>query len=87
MKLGSILEPGRIPRSDKAMMLSDASRLLIQLRIEAQQLKETNEKLQETIKELKVASLFCSILHVFFSTVNAANNNFFIQKRHGKIIK
>ncbi|XP_042520964.1 transcription factor ILR3-like isoform X2 [Macadamia integrifolia] len=44
----------RSPKSDKATILSDASRALVQLRTEAQQLKEANEKLQETIKDLKV---------------------------------
>ncbi|KAJ4973242.1 hypothetical protein NE237_006416 [Protea cynaroides] len=53
LELGTVLEPGRPPKSDKATILSDASRALIQLRTEAQQLKEANEKLQETIKDLK----------------------------------
>ncbi|XXG60281.1 hypothetical protein AAC387_Pa04g2228 [Persea americana] len=53
VELTSVLEPGRPPKSDKAMILSDAARVLVQLRSEAQQLKETNEKLQETIKDLK----------------------------------
>ncbi|XP_077247065.1 transcription factor bHLH115-like [Tasmannia lanceolata] len=52
MELGSVLEPGR-PKTDKAMILSDAARVLVQLRSEAQQLKEANEKFQETIKDLK----------------------------------
>lgn len=36
------------------MIISDAARLLIQLKAEAEELKESNEKLQETIKDLKV---------------------------------
>ncbi|ERN09491.1 hypothetical protein AMTRI_Chr09g13000 [Amborella trichopoda] len=54
LELGSILDPGRPPKADKATILSDAARALSQLRIEAQKLKEANEKLQETIKDLKV---------------------------------
>lgn len=57
VELGSVLHPGRPPKSDKAMILSDAARMLVELRSEAQQLKEENENLQETIKELKVCSL------------------------------
>ncbi|XP_068639979.1 transcription factor ILR3-like [Aristolochia californica] len=53
LELSSILEPGRPPKSDKAMILSDAARALIRLRNEAQQLKEANEKLQDSIKDLK----------------------------------
>ncbi|KAG9442308.1 hypothetical protein H6P81_018162 [Aristolochia fimbriata] len=53
LELSSVLEPGRAPKSDKAMILSDAARALVQLRNEAQQLKETNEKLQDSIKDLK----------------------------------
>ncbi|XP_058090384.1 transcription factor ILR3-like isoform X2 [Magnolia sinica] len=53
LELGSVLEPGRPLKSDKAMILCDAARALVQLRSEAQQLKEANEKLQETIKDLK----------------------------------
>ncbi|XP_043717049.1 transcription factor ILR3-like [Telopea speciosissima] len=54
LELGTVLEPGRPPKTDKATILSDAVRALVQLRTEAQQLKETNEKLQENIKDLKV---------------------------------
>ncbi|XP_042502403.1 transcription factor ILR3-like isoform X2 [Macadamia integrifolia] len=54
LELGTVLEPGRPPKTDKATILSDASRALVQLRTKAQQLKEANEKLQETIKDLKV---------------------------------
>lgn len=53
VELGSVLHPGKPPKSDKAMILSDAARMLVELRSEAQQLKEENENLQETIKELK----------------------------------
>lgn len=57
VELSSVLEPGRPPKSDKAMILSDAARALVQLRSDVQQLKEANEKFQETIKDLKVCYL------------------------------
>lgn len=53
----SILEPGRPVKTDKSAILSDAIRLLNQLRTEAKELKEANEKLQEDIKVLKVCLL------------------------------
>ncbi|KAK3404563.1 hypothetical protein EUGRSUZ_K00871 [Eucalyptus grandis] len=53
LELGSILEPGRPPKTDKSAILSDAVRMVTQLRTEAQKLKESNEELQEKIKELK----------------------------------
>ena len=69
VELSSVLEPGRPPKSDKAMILSDAARVLVQLRSEAQQLKETNEKLQETIKDLKVCYLLMLIRCFFLDLV------------------
>ncbi|AQK41735.1 Transcription factor ILR3 [Zea mays] len=53
LELGSTLEPGKPVKADKAAILSDATRMVIQLRSEAQQLKETNGSLEEKIKELK----------------------------------
>lgn len=53
-ELSSVLDPGRPPKSDKATILSDAARVLEQLKAEAEELKISNEKLQETIKDLKV---------------------------------
>nr|UVC67009.1 bHLH transcription factor ILR3 [Saccharum spontaneum] len=53
VELGSTLEPGKPVKADKAAILSDATRMVIQLRSEAQQLKETNGSLEEKIKELK----------------------------------
>ncbi|KAF8414068.1 hypothetical protein HHK36_002067 [Tetracentron sinense] len=53
LELGSILEPGRPPKMDKAAILSDAVRMVTQLRTEAQKLKESNKSLLEKIKELK----------------------------------
>lgn len=52
--MGSILEPGRPSKTDKTAILSDAVRMVTQLRSEAKKLKESNEELQEKIKELKV---------------------------------
>ena len=54
LELGAILEPGRPPKADKVAILSDALRIVHQLRSEAQKLKESNEELQAKIKELKV---------------------------------
>uniref|UniRef100_A0A7N0TYT9 BHLH domain-containing protein n=1 Tax=Kalanchoe fedtschenkoi TaxID=63787 RepID=A0A7N0TYT9_KALFE len=54
IELGSILEPGRPPKTDKAAILVDAVRMVTQLRSDAQKLKESNLSLQEKIKELKV---------------------------------
>lgn len=54
VELGSILEPGRPPKTDKAALLIDAVRMVTQLRGEAQKLKDSNSSLQEKIKELKV---------------------------------
>ncbi|KAL2327963.1 hypothetical protein Fmac_021390 [Flemingia macrophylla] len=53
VELGSILEPGRPAKTDKAAILIDAVRMVTQLRGEAQKLKDTNQGLQEKIKELK----------------------------------
>lgn len=54
MELGSILDPERPPKTDKAAILIDAIRMVTQLRSEAQKLKDSNSNLQEKIKELKV---------------------------------
>lgn len=54
IELGSILEPGRPAKTDKAAILIDAVRMVTQLRGEAQKLKDANSGLQEKIKELKV---------------------------------
>ncbi|RDX70146.1 Transcription factor bHLH104 [Mucuna pruriens] len=52
-ELSSVLEPGRPVRTDKPAILDDAIRVLSQLKTEAQELKNTNEKLLEEIKSLK----------------------------------
>lgn len=57
MELGSILDPGRPPKTDKTAILSDAVRMVTQLQNEARKLKESNEELQEKIKELKARFL------------------------------
>ncbi|XVE87866.1 hypothetical protein DITRI_Ditri19aG0022700 [Diplodiscus trichospermus] len=53
LELGSILDPGRPPKVDKAVILVDAVRMVTQLRDKAQKLRESNESLQEKITELK----------------------------------
>ncbi|KAK4777383.1 hypothetical protein SAY87_017570 [Trapa incisa] len=53
LELSSILEPGKPPKPDKAFVLGDALRTVIQLRTEKEELKELNGQLQEKIKELK----------------------------------
>ncbi|KAL9322548.1 hypothetical protein ACSQ67_010601 [Phaseolus vulgaris] len=53
LELSSILEPGRPPKTDKVAILSDAVRAVVQLRNEAERLKEMNDELQGKVKELK----------------------------------
>ncbi|XP_027342857.1 transcription factor ILR3-like [Abrus precatorius] len=53
VELSSILEPGRLPKTDKVAILSDSVRVVTQLRNEAQRLKEMNDELKAKIKELK----------------------------------
>ncbi|KAH9793015.1 transcription factor ILR3 [Citrus sinensis] len=70
LELGSMLEPGRPPKTDKATILSDAVRMMEQLRTEAQKLKQSNEDLQEKIKELKrclcrVWMTMCNLVAVY----------------------
>jgi len=57
LELSSILEPGRPPKTDKVAILSDAARVVVQLRNETERLKEMNDELQGKVKELKV--IFC----------------------------
>lgn len=66
LELGSILDPAKPLKMDKAAILVDAVRMVTELRNESQKLKDSNESLQDKIKELKVLipfSLF-SCLHV-----------------------
>lgn len=58
LELSSLLDPGNSPKIDKAAILSDAARLVSQLRSEAKSLKESNESLQEKINELKVFPIY-----------------------------
>ncbi|KAK4271379.1 hypothetical protein QN277_020082 [Acacia crassicarpa] len=53
LELGSVLDPGRPAKTDKAVILSDVVRKLCQLREEAQKLRESKEKLQKKINDLK----------------------------------
>lgn len=55
VELGSILDPGKPPKMDKSAILSDAVHMVTQLRTDVQKLKDSNEKLHEKIKELKVS--------------------------------
>jgi cell division protein FtsB len=52
------LDPGKPVKADKAAILSDATRMVTQLRAEAQQLKDTNGSLEDKIKELKVRQAY-----------------------------
>ncbi|XP_019183373.1 PREDICTED: transcription factor ILR3-like [Ipomoea nil] len=56
-ELSAILEPGKVPKTDKSAILVDAVRVVTQLRIEAQKLKASNLNLQEKIKELKAEKI------------------------------
>ncbi|XP_054812898.1 transcription factor ILR3-like isoform X2 [Prosopis cineraria] len=47
LELGSILEPGKPPKTDKVAVLIDAVRMVTQLRGEARKLKDSNTSLQE----------------------------------------
>ncbi|XP_075506501.1 transcription factor ILR3-like [Primulina tabacum] len=53
VELGKLLEPGRVPKTDKLAVLADAVRMVTLLKGEAQKLKELNLNLQEKIKETK----------------------------------
>lgn len=55
MELGAILEPGKLPKTDKAAILVDAVRMVTRLHSESQKLKDSNSNLQDKIKELKVS--------------------------------
>lgn len=54
MDLSSILEPGRPAKADKLAILTDAIRVLNQLRSEAKEYEEENKKLMGEIESLKV---------------------------------
>jgi len=59
------MNPGKQAKLDKANILSDAARMVAQLRGEAEKLKESNEKLRENIKDLKVSSSYSLSLEIF----------------------
>ncbi|KAG6538788.1 hypothetical protein ZIOFF_003916 [Zingiber officinale] len=56
-ELCSIMEPGKPPKTDKFVILSDATRLVKQLRVEAKKFKESNEALQISIISVKAEKL------------------------------
>ena len=58
------MEPGKPPKADKVAILSDAARLLGQLRAEAQKLNKSNESLQDSIKSLKVTTHCTQLTHL-----------------------
>lgn len=66
-ELSSILEPGRTPKTDKAIILSNAIRMVNQLRDEAKKLKESHDALQDKLNELKVC-LFTICLYLLFGS-------------------
>ncbi|KAL9240331.1 hypothetical protein vseg_014566 [Gypsophila vaccaria] len=51
--LSSVLEPGRVAKTDKLAILNDAIRVVKQLRTDAKNYKEENKKLQDEIQCLK----------------------------------
>ncbi|KAL4585488.1 hypothetical protein LXL04_010109 [Taraxacum kok-saghyz] len=53
-ELNEILDPGRPPKTDKTVILSDAIRKVTHLREEAMKLKDSAKDLQAKINELKV---------------------------------
>ncbi|CAO2832272.1 unnamed protein product [Amaranthus hypochondriacus] len=53
LNLSSVLEPERAAKTDKLAILSDAIRVVNQLRHEAAEYKEENKKLQQEIESLK----------------------------------
>lgn len=56
-ELCSVMDPGKPPKTDKFAILSDAARLVKQLRLEAKRLKGSNEALQNSIKSVKEEKL------------------------------
>ena len=82
VELGSILEPGRPPKTDKAAILIDAVRMVTELRGEAQKLKDSNVGLQEKIKELKVKPQFIfDNMFLFFWEDGIPSGEFYILYR------
>ena len=65
--MGAVLEPGRPPKTDKGAILNDAVRVVTQLRSETQKLKDSNEELQEKIKELKVMFALTHLFQILLS--------------------
>ncbi|XP_022986348.1 transcription factor ILR3-like isoform X3 [Cucurbita maxima] len=54
LELSAVLEPGKLPKTDKVAILSDAIRMMTDLQCEIEKLKESEDDLKEKIKELKV---------------------------------
>ena len=64
-ELCSVMDPGKPPKTDKSAILSDATRLMNHLRLEAKKLKDSNEALKDAIKSLKVTSELLSYSSLF----------------------
>ena len=64
-ELCSVMDPGKPPKTDKSAILSDATRLMNHLRLEAEKLKDSNEALKDAIKSLKVTSELLSYSSLF----------------------
>lgn len=62
---------------DKAAILSDAVRVVSQLRGEAEKLRESTENLQDKINELKVTYLVCTLNYAYGMMVNLTHDLFF----------
>ncbi|CAL9773231.1 unnamed protein product [Musa acuminata subsp. burmannicoides] len=56
-ELCSVMDPGKPPKTDKSAILSDATRLMNHLRLEAKKLKDSNEAFKDAIKSLKAEKL------------------------------
>jgi hypothetical protein len=77
LELGSVLEPGKTPKMDKSVIINDAIRMVTELRSESKKLKESNESLQDKIKELKVSLYFFVLVNLLLYV-----DFFFFEKFH-----
>lgn len=75
-ELSSLLDPERPPKVDKSVILTDAARMVIQLRDEAQKLKESCERLHKKVDELKVCDIVYRTQHKVFNSILIHDNTF-----------
>lgn len=74
LELGSVLEPGKTPKMDKSAIINDAIRMVTELRSESKKLKESNESLQDKIKELKVCFFVsCAVNILLYANFSMRN--------------